>query len=144
APGAAIERVIAGATDKDAVGTVANDHVVAAAANGVFDKGQRVVFVQQGDRDVARGHLAIAEMGALAVAEARPAAGGEVDAQIGGILREIEGVASATVPDGLEDFVVAGRAVADAIDEFFAGGFAPAIDCVLGAGAVVGAVKILD
>ena len=100
--------------------------------------------MQHGHGHITRSHLPVSKIRQLFVAKIGPATRAEIDAQVGGMVGQIERIAPATVPNGLEHLVGARLALANAIDEFFARRLAPAIDGVLGARLVIGAVQMLQ
>ena len=90
--------VVAAVAVEHVVGLVAEDEVVAGAAVGVLDQRGGVAFEQVRVVDVAVRGMAGAESGELG-AEIDPAAGIEVDVQVGRVVGEVVGIDAAAVPD---------------------------------------------
>ncbi len=144
---AAVQRVVAGAAIERVVGGIARYLIVAAAAFGVFDERARVVVVLVGVGDLAR--RANARVGAVDERQLRRREGGEfarqqIDAEVGGVVRQIVCVGSVSIPDRLVDRVGRRSALTQAVDEHFAGGRAPGIDGVSRIRAEVGAIHVLE
>ena len=132
---AALQRVLRG---------VAEDDVVARAADRGFDQGSRVALVLQRVVDVSPREMAVAEPGRLHVGELGGAAGGQVDLEVGGVVRQIVGVVAAAVPDRHEDAVGAGIEAQLAIDVGLAGVAAPSVGRGGGVRREIGAVHLLE
>ncbi len=130
------------------VGLIAEQSVIAAAADGVLDQRAQIPLVEQGIGDVARSVVDAMGIGAvvgqLRCAAGRPATRGQVDRFVAGEVAEIICIIAVAVPDGAENPVAVGYALTDTVDEHFAGHGAEGIDGVRAVGSEIGAVEILQ
>ena len=142
--------IATGAAGQPIGNRVADNGVVAGAADRILDVRMWIATEQIGIADIALRVIAVAEIGKLGLRRDRPGARIEVDRNGCRVVREVVGIDAVAVPDRLKYAVrgaagaAARRELADAVDEHLAGRRAPAIDGVAALGVVVGAIERLQ
>jgi hypothetical protein len=156
--------VVAAVAAQQVGDVVAENGIVADAAGGVFDQRARVVVVLQCVVDVALGEAPAAvrrsvrvhatiQVGKLGSARHRPFAGPQVDVDAAGavrvaVVRHVVGVVAEAVPDGQEHAIGARplsvNELRHVVDRHGSGGLVPGVLGVVGVGAEVCAVHVLQ
>jgi hypothetical protein len=123
--------------------SIAGDPIVAVTSFRILDEGACIAPVLERIEDIASGKATIPQVRTLYVGDLAPTPRPEIDAQVRRVVGEVVGVGAAAIPDRLEDTVVAGRALPDAIDERLACCRAPRVDRITLVGAEIRSVQML-